>query len=107
MTYEHILNFIDLNFVSDLTRDSVATTFGLSPAYISQLFHNIAGMTFSDYLCSCRINYAKQLLLNTRHPIKQIAVLCGYKDEVYFVRRFREIVGIPPGAYRNQCKQDT
>lgn len=104
-TFEQIQNYIDIHFTQDLTRDSIANTFGLNPAYISQLFKQITGNTFSNYLCTCRMSYAQKLLLSTQSPIKQIAVLCGYSEEVYFVRRFREVVGISPGRYRSQATQ--
>ena len=33
-------------------------------------------------------------------PVKAVAEQCGFSGEVYFIRRFRELHGRPPGRYR-------
>lgn len=107
VTYERIQQYVEANFTTEITRESVAGIFGLNPSYLSQLFRGISGGTFSDYLSSCRIRYAKQILAGTEFPIKQIALLCGYSAEVYFIRRFREIVGLSPGRYRERQRSNS
>lgn len=50
---------------------------------------------------------AKELLLQTNEPLKDIAQRVGFDDEYYFNRRFRQIVGIPPKQFARQYKQRT
>ncbi|ENY74074.1 AraC family transcriptional regulator [Pseudomonas putida TRO1] len=35
-------------------------------------------------------------------PVDEVARLCGFADEAYFSRRFRQIHGQPPGQFRRQ-----
>lgn len=99
-TFEKLKNHLDFNFAELITRENTAAAFKLSPSYVSGLFRAVAGQSFQDYLAECRIARAKLLLANTDLPVKAVAEACGFHGEVYFVRRFREIVGLPPGKYR-------
>ncbi len=89
-----------LNFSRRISRLEIARSFRLSESYVSTLFRKYAGCSFSCYLDRCRLDHAKKLLRATELPIKEIAPMCGYENYVYFVRRFRELTGTPPGRYR-------
>jgi AraC family transcriptional regulator len=43
---------------------------------------------------------ARELLATTNLPLTEIALTTGFSDQSHFSRRFHEIVGIPPGAFR-------
>lgn len=45
---------------------------------------------------------ARNHLLNGSKPVGEVARLCGFADEAYFSRRFRQIHGLPPGQFRRQ-----
>ena len=99
-TFEQICVYMERHFRDNLSRESIAAKFGLAPSYISQLFKEKCGQTFQEYLLECRISMAKVLLCTTSLRVKEIADRCGFSGEIYFVRRFREVTGIPPGRYR-------
>lgn len=99
-TFARVREHVERNFNYELSREDIAGHFNLNPSYLSQLFRKMSGRTLQDYILECRINMAKTLLRNTNLTMKEIAVRCGFSGEVYFVRRFREIVGIPPGRFR-------
>ena len=48
-----------------------------------------------------RVEGAKLLLKEQPLPIKEVAYSCGFEDEKYFMRVFKNIVGITPSEYRN------
>lgn len=78
----------------------LANKFNLSPFYFQHLykeFFNIA--CISDVIAS-RIEFAKYNLMNTNFSIKYIAHICGYDNEVHFMRQFKKQVGITPSEYR-------
>lgn len=104
MTFEDIRNHVEQRFTESLSRESVAGHFGLNHSYVSQIFRKFTGHSFQDYVTDCRMNKAKYLLTHTQQPIKEIAENCGFPNNVYFVRRFRECTGLPPGRYRIQQK---
>ena len=47
-----------------------------------------------------RIERAKTLLVHSQLSLKQIATLCGFRDEYYFSAVFRRFADLPPGRYR-------
>jgi AraC-like DNA-binding protein len=47
-----------------------------------------------------RFERAKDLLLRTTRPIKQVAAASGFRNEKSFIRAFREWTGVSPGEFR-------
>lgn len=99
-TFERLRKYIENSFQEDITRDSLAERFSITPGYLSQLFKRKAELSFIDYLTNCRLEFAKYLLMNTDIPVYQVADQSGFRNYVHFIRRFREYCGIPPGKYR-------
>lgn len=77
-----------------------AEEYGYSPTYLGKLFHQITGVTFSQYLLNARINQAKILLRTSDLSIAEIAEALGYYDACHFIRQFKNAVGCSPKAYR-------
>jgi AraC-like DNA-binding protein len=42
-------------------------------------------------------------LRHSRLPLKQIATLCGFKDEYYFSAVFRQLTQSSPGDFRRRA----
>ncbi|MGG1313678.1 response regulator transcription factor [Cohnella laeviribosi] len=72
----------------------------LNPSYVSVLFKEETGKTFSDYLNQQRLIMAKRLLLGTDKKIYEIADETGFSASKYFIKVFRETEGITPREYR-------
>jgi two-component system response regulator YesN len=64
------------------------------------VFKKETGMSISDYLQQTRIEYAKELLLNTDQSVSEIANASGYSNLSYFSAIFKKITGTSPGEYR-------
>jgi len=99
-SFEQIRVYIDNNYMQPLLREHIAARFGLNHNYLSQLFRNVAGLSIHEYIEKRRLEVARDMLRNTRLTLKEIAAQTGFSGEVYFVRRFREVNGMPPGQYR-------
>ena len=52
------------------------------------------------YLMALRIQAAKELLLQSSIPIKEIVFQVGFEDYNYFNRTFKKIEGVPPARFR-------
>jgi AraC-like DNA-binding protein len=101
---EDMCVFIQNNYQYDITRDSVAHQFGVSPNYLSRVFQLQGHMTFSDYLMHVRTDRAKYLLHNYNLKLDDIAARCGYRDTGYFCRVFKKVARTTPSAFRAQHK---
>jgi AraC-like DNA-binding protein len=99
-TYESICLYVQENFHSSITRESVAQHFGLAPNHVSRLFRKEGFMRFNDYLNLVRVNRAKFMLQNYAMTLKEIAASCCYSDPAYFCRVFKKVCKVTPTEYR-------
>ena len=90
---DHIEGKIDL---ADL-----AGHVGYADYYLSRKFKEETGISLKDYIKSAKTEHAKLLLLATDATVAQIAERLGYGSVSYFVRQFREAVGMTPSQWRD------
>ena len=62
--------------------------------------------SFSDYLLSCRMERAKQLLVEYDIPIKEVWRMLRFVDQTHFYRCFKRYFGMTPGEIRAGSKTD-
>ena len=80
---------------------SLSDEIGISPNYLSSVFKMETGIRFKKYLNSYRIDRAKELLMDSRYKIYEVANLVGIEDSRYFSQIFRTYTGLKPSEYRN------
>lgn len=85
----------------------MAADFGMSDTNLSHLIKQKTGKNFTDHLNDLRIRYAKQLLRDTELPLKAIIAQIGYYDISSFIKKFKHIVGMTPGEYRQAVKNSS
>ena len=73
---------------------------GFCDSHYRALFRQAFGETPRTHLRNIRMNQARELLRETRMPIKDIAVRVGYGDTVAFHRSFTALTGCTPARYR-------
>lgn len=98
--------FLQGHYQYDITRESVARQFGVSPNHLSRLFQTHGSMTFSNYLTHVRMDRAKHLLCNYDLKLDDIAARCGYCDTPYFCRVFKRLTKSTPAEYRMRVRHD-
>jgi AraC-like DNA-binding protein len=89
----------------DLSVNSAAAANALSPDYLVYWLRKEAGATFAEAVFEQRMFKARSLLVGSAHPVGDIARQCGFADEAYFSRRFRQTHGLPPGQYRRRERE--
>ncbi|MFT3951299.1 MAG: AraC family transcriptional regulator [Oscillospiraceae bacterium] len=89
------------NFHRDVSLNRIAAEFHYNPAYLSVLFKKETGITLVRYLNGVRIDAAKALLAGQFVSIKEAAYSCGFQDEKYFMRTFKQYTGMTPQQYKN------
>lgn len=67
-------------------------------------FTAITGLPPTRFQMLRRIEQACALLREGALPIKEIAERTGFADEFHFSKRFRQIVGQPPGRFREHAQ---
>ena len=94
--------FIHANLDQPLPLGEVARQAGLSESHFCRLFKDSSGLTLTDYVNRCRIDWAKRELLKPEERISEIAFMVGYQSLSQFNRSFARIVGQSPTVYRRE-----
>jgi len=100
-----VLRYLRDELAGEPTLADAAEAASLSPNYLAHLVKKETGKTFTELLTERRLALAQELLLATGERIGEIARRCGFADEAYFARRFRQWHGLSPRAWRAQQRQ--
>ncbi|MFS6559563.1 helix-turn-helix domain-containing protein, partial [Parabacteroides distasonis] len=91
---------VDEHYSEELTLQRVADAAGISPGYLSTSFPQVCGKGFIDYLNQVRIEHACAYLKQKYFKTYEIAYKVGFKDEKYFTRVFKKLMGMTPNEYK-------
>lgn len=80
--------------------EGLAQAFGLTVEGFRKRFARLVGQPAARYRMGRLIDRACELICEGRHSDSQIAEMLGFCDEFYFSRRFKEITGKSPRAFR-------
>jgi two-component system response regulator YesN len=87
--------YADMN----ISQSSVAERLSISPGYLSAIFVKFEGINFVSRLFQVRMERARELLLQRKYKIYEIATMTGYSDSRYFTDRFKKFYGKNPHEY--------
>jgi len=77
----------------------------LSPGHFARAFRQTTGQPPHRWLMEQRTEKAKQLLVDTKLPLAQIAQMCGFADQSHFTRVFAQLVQSSPGQWRRHWRR--
>lgn len=78
----------------------IAQTLRCSSDHLSRLFHRRYGKTLAAWIVQERLEMAKELLKSSRHTVAEIGWACGFNAPSYFIRVFKEHLGVTPRSFR-------
>lgn len=82
--------FIDQNYMKNISLDMVAEATGVSSYYLSHLFKQELGTNYIRYLTNFRMKTAARILEREKIPLEKIALLVGYSNPYYFIKLFKK-----------------
>lgn len=103
---ETVSRTIDLlvnHFHEPLSLDDLSQAVGVSRATLCRSFRRYTGRSVVSFLNEVRIDHAKRRLIESDESVAAIAYAVGFTNLSNFNRRFREVVGKSPRAYRSEC----
>lgn len=89
----------------NFTPAELAASLDISPSYFQHLYKEFFGIPLKTDLINMRIEYAKDLILNTNLKLEQIALMSGYSNEIHFYRQFRQKTRMTPREYLLHAKR--
>lgn len=98
--FSQMVKYIDNHYQEELYLKDLSVKFLINQVYCCQLFKQVLGKTFSEYVTDLRIKRACELLKSTDMSIEEVATKVGYLDYYYFNKVFKKQCGITPTKYR-------
>lgn len=99
-TVGRALAYLDRNLALGVSTQETANALHVNKHYLCHVFKNKTGMTLSEYLLDKRLTLANELLSDPSLSIFDISTRVGFSSESYFINRYKQKYGIPPGKKR-------
>ena len=99
-----MLDYIHTNYKQKITLAEIAASANISARECTRCFQRCIGISPVNYLISCRVRTAAQMLLTTNRSITTISEDCGFSSASYFGKLFHDWMGCTPREYRKQQK---
>ncbi|UXH46417.1 response regulator [Rossellomorea vietnamensis] len=103
---ENVRRYMDRHYTNEISLTSLADQFHINSAYLSEMFKELIGQNFSDYLVNLRMEKARSLLMDEQLKVIEIAHLVGYSNSGYFSTVFKKRFGQKPLDYRKSMTED-
>lgn len=101
-----IKDFMRKNFNNNMSIESVAQAFSMSPSYLGRAFKEETGEKLIDYLVELKFEKAKEMLQTGNYTVKEVVHTVGYSQPKYFSRVFKERVGMTPSEFMKAGKNE-
>ena len=109
-TYDDVVARVKRQFENEyhkpFTLAMLAKQQNLSISSLSHRFRTATGVSPMEYLQSCRMANAKQMLAETDCSIGEIVEKCGFSDNSNFSRTFKSLNGMSPTDFRKKYKAE-
>jgi AraC family transcriptional regulator len=94
------LAYIEDHLAEDLSLSRIAAITGVSASHFKTLFRESAGVPVHQYVIQRRIERAKDLLMQDKLSIAEIAFATGFSHQSHLARHMRRAVGLSPRAMK-------
>jgi AraC-like DNA-binding protein len=97
--------YIEQHYKEKIKISDVAVLVYMTEGTFSHFIKRRTGKSFTDYVLDVRLGYAIRLLVDSTHPVAEIADLCGFNNLSNFNRIFKKKKLLTPKDFRNQYKK--
>ena len=103
-TVEYAVRYIEQYYSIPINWKELAKSCNYSYDYFRHMFKETTGVSPIEYLITCKLNAAKELLTHTQLSCTEIASRCSFSNNVQFSQLFKEAFGVSPTEYRKASK---
>ena len=94
--------YIRAHLCEAITLDDLAQVIGSTTRHLNRAFRASFSDTPMQYILALRMEKAIHMLIETRTPITQVAMDCGFSHAQHFSASFSKSVGCSPSEYRRR-----
>lgn len=99
---ERYVRLIERDFRSGMSVADYAAALGVTPTHLTRACKAACGRPAHALLQDRLLFEARQLLAETRIPVKDVARRLGFNSPAYFTRAFQNLTGETPTAFRKR-----
>jgi AraC-like DNA-binding protein len=97
---------LETHLDGNIALQQVAEACELSASHFARAFKKTFRTSPYRWLIDRRVERAIDLMTNSRSPLADIAIRCGFADQSAFNRSFKRIHGVTPGIWRRGATRD-
>lgn len=101
---QNILHYISENYADKISLNTLADNLYLSVPYLSKIFKEFIGLSFSEYLTDIRLSHAANDLVNPNFKIQYVAEKNGFSNTRSFATAFKNKYNSLPSKYRKDLE---
>ncbi|ONN68078.1 GlxA family transcriptional regulator [Herbaspirillum sp. VT-16-41] len=101
---QNALNYARKNLMRPLTVEELAEEANLSPRQFSRVFTAETGLSPSKAIEGLRLEAARLMIEQSRHPLEVIARETGFRDRRHMREVFMRGYGVPPQSMRREVR---
>ena len=90
------MDFMERNYMNDLSIDEIAYYTGRSPATFKRDFKKVSELTPQKWLIRRRLEAARELIARRGRKVSEICYDVGFKNLSHFSRLYKEMYGMAP-----------
>ncbi len=102
---EAVTELLTKNFAKTNSISKIAKEAGMSVRQLERKFKNIYKTTPTHYVMRLRVLRACEMLASSEEPVTSIALEVGFYDHSAFSRKFSQLIGQSPRAYRKRYQR--
>ncbi|MCR5295038.1 MAG: AraC family transcriptional regulator [Lachnospiraceae bacterium] len=95
-----IKKYIREHYMDSLSLKILSEEAGICSGHLSRIFRKKEGVSIGTYIERCRMEKARELLLDEKMRVQDISRKVGYKNVSYFSKCFKKIYGFSPSEFR-------
>lgn len=92
-------DYICAHLHTNLSLDTCAKQFNISPGYFSNLFKKVLNISFQQFVIHQRMEKAKEMLIDD-YQVQEIAQKLGYEHRRYFSEIFKKHTNMTPSEFK-------
>lgn len=100
-----VKQYVKMNLSEDLSVSSAAALVNMSESHFSHVFKNEEGVSYVEYINTCRMEKATILLKNTDMLVSEIAEKIGIDNPNYFSAQYKKRTGKSPSEFRKMLAE--
>ena len=101
MVADKVIKYILANYKDNISNEFLGEKFGYHPNHLNRLMVLNTGMTIHQFIISCRIDAAIELIQTSDLKIAEISELVGFSDPAHFVKYFKKKTGKTTKDFRS------